>query len=120
MSAPTLRDRLQAGLVAAMKGKDTIGTRAIRSALAAIGNAEAVEATTPAASGDAHIAGSARGLGAGDAPRRELTELDLLELLGTEITDRRQHAREYEALGQADAAARLRAEAALLESYCSP
>ena len=117
MSAPTLRDRLQAGLMAAMKRKDTIGTRAIRSALAAIGNAEAVEATTPAVSGDAHIAGSARGLGAGDAPRRELTEFDLLT---AEISDRRQHAGEYEGLGQTDAAARLRAEAAVLESYCTP
>ena len=120
MSAPTLRDRLQAGLVAAMKRKDTIGTRAIRSALAAIGNAETVEATTPAASGDEHIAGSARGLGAGDAPRRGLTEVDVVDLLTAEISDRRQHAGEYEGLGQTDAAARLRAEAAVLESYCTP
>ena len=41
----------------------------------------------------------------------------MLDIIDAEITDRLEHAREYDALGQTDAAEQLRAEAAVLESY---
>ena len=114
MSTP-LRDRLQAGLVAAMKAKDRVAVAAIRSALAAVANAESVPGTTPDTAGSQHVAAAVHGVGAGDVPRRELSELDVLDLVDAEITERHQHADEYDALGQDAAAAQLRAEAAVLE-----
>ena len=58
-----------------------------------------------------------RGVGAGDVPRRALTELDVLDIVDDEITDRVDHARQYDTLDQTTAADQLRAEAAVLESY---
>jgi hypothetical protein len=100
-----------------MKARSQVAVAAIRSALAAVANAEAVTAGPTAATGSVHVAGAARGVGAGDVPRRQLTELDVLDVVDAEITDRREHASEYDALGQADAAERLRAEAAVLEAF---
>ena len=121
VSAPRVRDRLQAGLVAAMKAKDRVAVAAIRSALAAVANAEAVPGAAPTtAGGTMHVAGAERGVGAGDVPRRELSELDVVDLVDTEIADRRAHADEYDTHGQSDAAERLRAEAAVLEGFLEP
>ena len=85
-----LRAALTAALTGALSARDMIAAAAIRSALAAIGNAEAVQprpkpgpatGTAPAQEGthrtpvgSEHIAGAAAGLGAAEAARRQLTE----------------------------------------------
>jgi hypothetical protein len=93
---------------------------AIRSALAAVAEAEAVTADHSARSAGVtsqHVAGSIAGLGAGDVPRRELTERDVREVVSAEVAGRRAQARGYDELGEADAAERLRREADVLESF---
>jgi uncharacterized protein YqeY len=113
-----MRDRLQAGLVEAMKTRDADAVKAVRSALAAIANAEAVtdtHGTSPP--GDRPIPASARGLGAGDVPRRSISEIDVLDIIGAEVEDRIQSARQYDALGQTASANELRAQARVLKLY---
>jgi hypothetical protein len=103
-----------------------IAAAAIRSALAAISNAEAVsmrrtprpapatERTRRPPAGSEHIAGAAAGLGATEAVRRQLTEANIAEIVLAEITDRRSAADQYDRLDRTDRAERLRREAAIL------
>ena len=120
MSADEIKQRLRAALRAAMKARDPIATSALRSALAAIANAEAVppEPSTgpPRPAGDAHVAGSVAGLGAAEAERRLLTPADVTAIVAAEAAGRRAAAAQYEASGNGDRAARLRHEAAVIES----
>ncbi len=106
-----LRDRLRAALTAAMKRRDRCAAGALRSALGAIDNAEAVDASEVRAGA---IESSAVGLGVAEARRRELTEADIERIVRTEIDERHAAATEYETLGRADRAADLRAEAQAL------
>ncbi len=88
---------------------------ALRSALSAIANAEAAPAPTSQATiGGPHFAGSATGLGAGEAPRRNLSSARIDEIVRSEILERQAAAQEYEQAGHADRAARLRSEAQVL------
>lgn len=101
-----MRQRLRSALRIALKGHEDAAVAALRSALGAIDNAEAVEQrTSPRA---------ALGAGAADVERRELSEEDLLRVLAGEITDRLDAAADYQHLGRLEEAARLRAEAAAL------
>ena len=102
-----------------MKTRDSIAVSALRSGLAAIANAEAVDAAsvTPRVTDETEFAGAVTGLGAGDVPRRDLSEADVRAILRTEISDRRATAAEYERLDQAEQAARLRAEADVLSAH---
>jgi uncharacterized protein len=113
-----------------MKARDQQAVAALRSALAAIDNAEAVEATNPligqvgAGGGGAVVPGSAapvagavRGLGAGEVERRSLTAGEMDAIVQREVAERRTAARAYEDAGQSRYAERLRAEAELLGSY---
>lgn len=88
-------------------------TAALRSALSALENAEAVPVDTMPAAG----AVDAAGLGAADAPRRELTESDERALLDEDIADLRRAETSYSAVGDvlraADAARAAEALAAL-------
>jgi uncharacterized protein YqeY len=114
-----LRERLQTGLIDAMKRRDTVAVRALRAALSAIANAEAVAETIPTS--NAHpIAGSVRGLGAGDTARRELSELEVLDIVDAEIEGRLASAAQYDELDQSAAADRLRAQARVLRSCLEP
>ncbi|HEY7107720.1 MAG TPA: hypothetical protein VH986_15065 [Acidimicrobiia bacterium] len=114
--SPSVRDRLQAGLRDAMKQRDKVAVGALRSALGAIANAEAVPDTI--ATSSAHpIAVSVRGLGAGEAPRRPLSEAEVRDVVDAEIDDRLVSAHRYDDLGQGAAADALRSEAAVLRSY---
>lgn len=116
MNTNGIRARLQGSLIPAMRAKDTATVSAVRSALAAIANAEAlppVELHT--SGGDGPIAGARSGLGAGEAPRRELTEDDVRGILRAELDERSTAADELEAAGRDEAADTLRAEAAALE-----
>jgi hypothetical protein len=113
-----------------MKARDQQAVAALRSALAAIDNAEAVDATNPligqagAGGGGAGVPGSAApvagavlGLGAGEVERRSLTAGEMDAIVQREVAERRTAARAYEDAGQSRYAERLRAEAELLGSY---
>jgi uncharacterized protein len=105
-------DQLQAALRAALKARDSAATTALRSALAAIGNAEALpQPTTQARRASQHVAGSVAGPGATEASRRTLTETEIGGIVRAEIADRRAAAAQYERAGHADRAGRLRREA---------
>jgi uncharacterized protein len=113
-----------------MKARDQQAVAALRSALAAIDNAEAVDATNPplgqaGAEGDgaglpgnaATVAGAVPGLGAGEVERRSLTAGEMDAIVQREVAERRAAARAYDDAGQSRYAERLRAEAELLGSY---
>jgi len=114
-----MRAKLRDGLKAALKAKDNAAVAALRSALAAIDNAEAIPADhlSNRVTGDEQIAGSAVGVGAGEAARRHLTEDDLRAIVEGEIRERVVAAQEYEQLGRIDLAKRLQAEADVLSRY---
>lgn len=110
--ATEVRARLQRALRAALQARDTVTIAALRSAQAAIGNAEAVVApSAPAPAGNEHVAGSAGGLGAAEAPRRVLTDAQVSDIIRAEISDRNEAAHRYERAGHSGRAARLRREA---------
>lgn len=115
-------DRLRAALREAMKARDEPAVRALRTALAAIGNAEAVDVpvvspSTGARGADPRFPGSVAGLGAGEAPRRELDEGTVLGLLSAEIAARLAAAEEYLRAGRPDLAIALHAEAQCLQAF---
>src|SRR5580704_17483404 len=109
--------RLRAALKESMKSRDVVATSAIRSALGAIDNAGSVGGigrVEPEDSG--HIAGSVDGLGAGDVPRREWDEVQIVNIVLAEVKDRERAAEEYADLGRTEEAARLRSEGEVLRS----
>lgn len=107
-----LRAALSAGLVPAMRARDAVTVSALRSALAALGNAEAVP------SGDRPRAGAmeeaALGVGAADVPRRELSEDEVRAVVEQEVAERVQAADRLRALGRPADGERPEAEAAVL------
>jgi uncharacterized protein len=117
--AAGVRERLRADLLAAMKAKDRGAVAAIRSALSAIANAEAVPAPAPT-TGDGPIAGAVSGVAATDAPRRDLSDDQVRRILRAEITEREHEANAYDEAGRSDTADRLRREAAVLETLTDP
>ena len=122
--AGSVRSRLQAALHAAMKERDTEAASALRSALSAIANAEAVSLpaassgppSRPGAQSSPHFAGAVAGLGAAEVSRREVTNDEASAIAAAEAADRRAAARDYQAAGHADRAGRLRREAQAIES----
>lgn len=105
-----------------MKAGDRRSVGALRSALAAIDNAEAVHPEAgggpgrrPAGGGP--IAGAATGLGATEVDRKVLTEEEVADVVRAEMTERTAAAAEYDRLGRSDRAAELRAEAAVLAAH---
>jgi uncharacterized protein len=114
--ASPLHTRLRRALPPALKARDQAAVAALRSALAAIDNAQAVEAPPAPRSGGV-VAGAVTGLGAGDAPRRQLSESDIAVIVRAEVADRRAAAADYARAGQVDAAARLTAEADVLAAH---
>jgi uncharacterized protein YqeY len=117
-----VRTNLRDGLKAALKSRDRTAIAALRSALAAIDNAEAipVSQSVDTTIGNEHVAGAALGLGAAEAPRRNLTEADLRSIVENEIQERTAAAAEYEGLGRTEHAEQLRAEAAVLRRHLEP
>jgi hypothetical protein len=107
----SIQSRLQVGLRVALKAKDTVTTSALRSALAAIANAEAVPVEHRSAAGSQHIAGGAAWLASAEAERKVLTREETGRIVEDEISDRQAAARQYEAAGRSERAARLRREA---------
>jgi uncharacterized protein YqeY len=116
-----MRAALREALTAALKARDRVAATALRSALSAIENAEALP-VEPAAAGTAvqgneHVAGAVTGLGAAEARRRDLTEADVRGIVEQEVRERTAAAEEYERLGRTDHAERVRAEAEVLRRY---
>jgi uncharacterized protein YqeY len=118
MTDSQIRERLEHALRAALRSQDRVAVSAVRSALAAIGNAGSVPpqaAPGPAASGQ-YFAGSADGPGAGEAERRSLSEGQVADIVRAEIAERQAAAGEYELRGHPGRGGRLRREAQVLES----
>ncbi|MEV2219627.1 hypothetical protein AB0E01_07085 [Nocardia vinacea] len=108
-----LRERFRTALSAAMKTRDRTAMSGLRCALGAIDSAEAIDTVDIEAGA---IEGSAVGLGAAEADRRDLTEADIEQIVRAEIADRQQAAAEYDTLGRSDRGDLLRAEAAALQA----
>jgi uncharacterized protein len=131
--ADSLREQLSRALPVAMKARDRVAVAALRSALAAVANAEAVDPSRspPAArptptgpspkpggpGGDPPFAGTVAGIGATEMERRSLTGEQVEEVVRAEIAERETAAAEYERAGQPQQAERLRGEAEVLIAY---
>jgi uncharacterized protein len=111
-----VRARLRLALTGALRARDAIAVSALRSALSATGNAEAVD-PGPAATtgpGSTYVAGAAAGLGTTEARRRSLSTAQAEQIVRAEAGERERAARDYERAGHADQADRLRREALVL------
>lgn len=117
--ARDLRSLLRADLVAAMKERRTEAVTALRTAIAAVDNAEAVEAPAriTAHTGSEHVVGARSGAGSTEAERRVLSIDEVRALLRAQIDERTGEADLYDAHGRHDAALRLRGEADVLRPY---
>ena len=115
----TVRDRLRGGLREAMKARDPVAVAALRSALAAIDNAEAVDGAQapPPAVGHPYLAGTVAGLRGAEVERRSLAEAQVEGIVRAEVTARQAAARDYEDAGRHERAERLRGEAGVLLAY---
>lgn len=122
-SAAPLRQRLRDALGVAIKERDRVAVGALRSALAAIENAEAVDVAALAEHGGA--AGGTNlaieripiGVGAAEVARRELTEGDVERIVRGEVAEREAAAATYERAGQGERAGRLREEMRVLGAH---
>jgi uncharacterized protein len=114
-----MRSRLRHDLTLALKARDRVAVAALRSAIAAIENAEAIE-PKPSPSGETsseHVAGATAGVGSSDVARRELSDADMAAIVSEQVEERFQAADQYEQLGRWDAADRLKREAVVLRAY---
>ena len=124
-------------LLTAMKARDQQAVAALRSTLARIDNAEAVDLDAfddeglddeglddePALStGTRHpaVAGSVLGVGAAEVDRRRLTPEQMAQIVRDEVTERETVADVVERVGRPEQAERLRAQAKLLTTYLDP
>ena len=120
MAEPELRVALREALPGAMRAGDGPARTAIRSALAAIENAEAAgvePGELDSLIGSPQVAGATAGVGAAEALRHELSESEILEIVSAERDERLQSAADYRRLGKDDEAERLEAEAAALDAF---
>ena len=111
-----LRVALRQRLTVALKGRDRVGAVALRSIIAALDNAEAVEIAGPgrptqvaaAVTSDAYVAGAVAGLGAAEAERRELDPDEQRTLVSSQLEAWESAAVGYEQRGHAERAQQLR------------
>ncbi|MER7922837.1 hypothetical protein ABTY96_06815 [Streptomyces sp. NPDC096057] len=96
-----------------MRARDKAAVSALRTALAALDNAEAVSVAEIEPRGPA-LEQSPLGAGATEVARRELTEHRVVEMVRAEAAERLDAAAQLTAPAHADRAARLRAEADVL------
>ena len=116
-AARSLERRLRAALPAAMKAHDRTAVTGIRSALSAIANAEAIDASHGPEPQRGPIAQAVHGLRAGEVTRRQLSETDIVEIVRAEVVARMAAADEYDGIGHTGEAARLRSEADSLQTF---
>jgi uncharacterized protein len=105
---------MRQALPEAMRARDKAAVSALRSALAALDNAEAVPVD---GSGPRGLDQSPVGVGATEAARRELSERGMADIVRAEAGERLEAAARLTAPAQADRATRLRAEAAVLMRF---
>ncbi len=117
MTPISLRDRLRAALPPAIKARDRYAVAALRSALAAIENAEAVAPPPPPRLQEGVIAGATAGHSSGEATRVDLSEDQVAAIVRAEVDERRAAAGDYARAGQGERAARLTAEADVLAGH---
>jgi uncharacterized protein YqeY len=115
-AAAPLRQRLRDALTGAIKDRDKVAVAALRSTLAAIDNAEAVDRPQPA---DRQLALEQPRIGAGsaEAPRRELTQQQIEDIVRGELAERESAARDYQRAGRLEHAERLRGEIRVLAEH---
>ena len=111
-----LEQALRSALVPAMRAKDEAAVSALRSALSAVANGQAVDVRDVDLRGaeSEHVAGALVGVGAAEVERRTLSESDARGIVEAERWSRESDASTYEQHGQPERAARLRAEADVL------
>jgi uncharacterized protein YqeY len=100
---PDLRRILRIDLAAARKDRDAEKASLIRTLIAAIENAEAVDPATAD--------------GATEVPRRQLDDVDILGIVTNERLDLEQAADHYERIGHPAEAKRLRSLTAVVDNY---
>jgi uncharacterized protein YqeY len=112
-AATFTKTRIRGDLTAAMKARRNAETSLLRAILAALDNAEAVSVGTD------HDRYKVRMFGdpSVEAPRRVLTEAEILNLLLRETAEREEAARAFENLGMQSEAERLRNEVSLIARY---
>lgn len=99
-----------------MGARDRPLISAFRTALASLANAEAVPAAEPSQPVEhQHVAGSVAGVGAAEAARRVLSDVEQRTLIAREVAELRHDARAREQAGRAGDAEDLRRAAAALE-----
>lgn len=105
-----IRKQMKLDLVKAMKARQSATVATLRSALAAIDNAEAVpiDEKTPIIP---FVTQSP------DVPRKVLSDADIHQILQKEVDERIAASAEYNRLGQTGEAERLAAAAALISVY---
>lgn len=108
-----LTERMRADLTAAMRRRDRAAVSTLRSVLATVANAEAVPVAEAPVPTEGPVAGAVTGLGAAEAPRRELSEDDVRALVAGDRDDLLAAA----AVVPPERAGELRAAADLLAAY---
>ena len=112
MTSSAVRLALRQRLTKALRERDKPTAAAIRSAIAALENAEAVPTSRGAvAATSTHVAGAAIGVGAAEAERLSLDDATESAILRAEVDSLIEAAREYELLGRGERAAEARAAA---------
>jgi uncharacterized protein len=117
-SGVPLRQRLREALPAAMKARDRVALAALRSTLAAIDNAEAVD-RAPDVDRRLGIEQIPVGVGAAEVERRVLTQAQVEQIVRAEVAERAAAARDYDHAGRPERAERLRAEVSVLSAHLS-
>lgn len=112
-----MRATMRADLKTALKARDKVTVATLRTALAAIDNAEAVAAVEPDAVGSQHIGGAVVGVGAAEVARRELSPEDIRDIVAAEVAEREATVAQYRRIGQDERAEALLAEVAVLNRY---
>jgi uncharacterized protein YqeY len=102
-----LAERMRADLAQALRERDIASVKVLRTTLAAIGNAEAVE-------GVASVEGI---VGYGDVSRRTLTDEDVTSIVAREVEEWERALAEYQRIGQAARADGLQRELEILRGY---
>jgi uncharacterized protein YqeY len=108
MSRP-IRDQMQADLVTALKGGDVMAVSVLRTTLAALSNAEAVDPGPGAPLVRAGLFG--------DVERRRLSADDIISIVDRERAELESTAVMLDSAGRTAEAAGCRARAAILDSY---
>ena len=110
-----IREALRSALKDALRARDRTAMSALRSALAAIDNAEAVPITAQASA--IELAGK---LGSAEVPRNVLSESDIRMIVQCEVADRRAAAQQYTAAGRLDLSEKMARESDILDRFLPP